>query len=209
MIKKILSYAIGALTVFFFIAAVLILVLGIQAFRNNEPLKIFGYTYSVVPTESMEPEIMPGDFIIAKEVDFETIAIGDDVIYYSEAKNIFIVHRVIAIDENGSLTMKGINNPVQDEEVVTIDNYIGKVVKHGSLFNLGNIVINKRFVLFAIIFIIFAILFITEMVKIVRTVKEKDKLRLEAEYENKLTEEIQKERERITAEIKEEIDKEK
>ncbi|MDD3107180.1 MAG: signal peptidase I [Bacilli bacterium] len=157
----------------------------------------------------MEPEIMPGDFIIAKEVDFKTIAIGDDVIYYSEAKNIFIVHRVIAIDEDGSLTMKGINNPVQDEEVVTIDNYIGKVVKHGSLFNLGNIVINKRFVLFAIIFIIFAILFITEMVKIVRTVKEKDKLRLEAEYENKLTEEIQKERERITAEIKEEIDKEK
>ena len=208
MIKKILSYAISALTIFFFIAAVLIMIFGIQAYRNNEPLKIFGYTYSVVPTKSMEPEIMPGDFIIAKEVDFETIAIGDDVIYYSEAQNIFIVHRVIAIDENGSLTMKGINNPVQDEEVVTVDNYIGKVITHGSFLNLGNIVINKRFVLFALIFIIFAILFITKMVKIVRTMKEKENLRLQTEYQNKLAAEIQKERERITAEIKEEVDKE-
>jgi signal peptidase I len=155
----------------------------------------------------MKPEIMPGDFIIAKEVDFETIAIGDDVIYYSKAKDIFIVHRVIAVNEDGSLTMKGINNPVQDEEVVTIDNYIGKVIKHGSFLNLGNIVINKRFVIFTIIFLIFAILFITEMVKIVRTMKEKENLRLQTEYQNKLAAEIQKERERITAEIKEEIDK--
>lgn len=208
MIKKILKYAIGALTVFFFLAAVLILILGIQAYRNNEPLKIFGYTYSVVPTESMEPEIMPGDFIIAKEVDFTTIAIGDDVIYYSETKNVFIVHRVIDMSEDGSLIMKGINNPVQDEEVVTIDNYIGKVVKHGSFLNLGNIVINKRFALFAIILVIFATLFITEMVKIVKTIKERDQLRLETEYQKKLTAEIQKERERIAAEIKEEIDKE-
>lgn len=207
MIKKILSYAVGALTIFFFIAAVLIMIFGIQAYRNHEPLKVFGYTYSVVPTESMKPEIMPGDFIIAKEVDFETIAIGDDVIYYSKAKDIFIVHRVIAINEDGSLTMKGINNPVQDEEVVTIDNYIGKVIKHGSFLNLGNIVINKRFVIFTIIFLIFAILFITEMVKIIRTMKEKENLRLQTEYQNKLAAEIQKERERITAEIKEEIDK--
>ena len=101
MIKKILSYAVGALTIFFFIAAVLIMIFGIQAYRNHEPLKVLGYTYSVVPTESMKPEIMPGDFIIAKEVDFETIAIGDDVIYYSKAKDIFIVHRVIAVNEDG------------------------------------------------------------------------------------------------------------
>jgi uncharacterized membrane protein len=91
--------------------------------------------------------------------------------------------------------------------VVTIDNYIGKVIKHGSFLNLGNIVINKRFVIFTIIFLIFAILFITEMVKIVRTMKEKENLRLQTEYQNKLAAEIQKERERITAEIKEEIDK--
>jgi hypothetical protein len=37
--------------------------------------------------------------------------------------------------------------------------------------------------------------------------KEKENLRLQTEYQNKLAAEIQKERERITAEIKEEIDK--
>ena len=209
VIKKILRYAIGALTVFFFLASLLILVLGIQAFRNNEPLKIFGYTYSVVPTASMEPEIMPGDFIIAKEVDFTTIAIGDDVIYRSGERNIFIVHRVIAISDLGELTMQGINNSVPDNEVVTADNYIGKVIKHGNFLNLGRIVLNKRFALFAVVIIIFATLFITEMVKIVKTVKEKDKLKLEAEYEAVLADEIKKEREKIIEEVKKEIEEKK
>ncbi|MDD3171364.1 MAG: signal peptidase I [Bacilli bacterium] len=205
MVQKIIKYVISILTVCFFLIALFILVLGTQAYRNNEPFKIFGYTYSVVPTGSMEPEIMPGEFVLAKDVEFSSIIVGDDVIYHSEM-GIYIIHRVIEISPSGELTVQGINNPSPDEEVVTISNYVGKVIKHGSILNLGEIVLNKRFALFAIVIVIFAILLVTELVKIYKTLKEKNKLKLEEEYNLKLKSDIQKERERIKEEITKELD---
>lgn len=82
----------------FFLAAVLILILGIQAYRNNEPLKIFGYTYSVVPTESMEPEIMQGISLLPKRLILQPLRLVmmSSIIPKQKIFLLFIVSLILA-----------------------------------------------------------------------------------------------------------------
>lgn len=139
MKSKILKYTSITITSLIFILSLYIMIFGAIARRNNDLLTIFGYSYSAVPTSSMEGDnpdsFDAGSFIITKNVSFSNIKVGDIVVYSDQG--ILIVHRVVEINEDGSLITKGDNNNSIDSVLVTKDNYKAKMVKSFSFFGLG------------------------------------------------------------------------
>ena len=135
--------------------------------------------------------------------------IGNDIVYYSVEKDIYIVHRIYNQKSDGSFVMFGINNSGIDNESVDETNYVAKVVKVISIFNLGDLVINHKGVIFAFIFMIFLSLLVMEGAKIYLTIKE-EKLKEEKEIkENEKEKFIEEERNWIKEEILKEIENEK
>ena len=180
--KKIIGKIVTGLAIFFFALTVIIIFLGVRSLASNKPMMFFGYTYSVVPTESMEPDIHAGDFVISKRVPFEELQVGDDIIYYSESEDIYIIHRIINI-EDGLIYTKGINNPVADKDPVTKDNYISKAIWNGSLAGVGNVVAKNRMYIFILMIIILAFVFLSEVYKIMKKKNEDKEAKQEAEKE--------------------------
>ena len=180
--KKIIGKIVTGLALFFFVLTLIIIFLGVRSLASNKPMMIFGYTYSVVPTESMEPEIHAGDFVISKKVPFDEIVVGDDIIFYSESEDIFIIHRVIN-KEGDLLYTKGINNPVADSDPVTRDNYISKAIWNGNLAGVGNVVAKNRMYIFILMIIILLFVFLSELYKILKKKNEDKEAQQEAEKE--------------------------
>ena len=178
--KKIIGKIVTGLAIFFFVLTMIIIFLGVRSLVSNKPMMLFGYTYSVVPTESMEPDIHAGDFVISKKIPFEDIQIGDDIIYYSESEDIFIIHRVIN-KEGDLLYTKGINNPVADTEPVTKDNYISKAIWNGNLAGVGNMVAKNRMYIFILMIIILLFVFLSELYKILKKKNEDKEAKQEEE----------------------------
>jgi signal peptidase I len=198
-IKKIYQAFILGLTCFLFITTIYVLIAGTNAIKNGDMMSIFGYTYSVVPTNSMEPEINVGDSVIGHKVKYDSLNIGDDIIYHyvTEDYDIFVVHRIIRYEEGLGFKTKGINNQLEDEGYVTKDNFIAKAVWTGSLANIGQIVLNHRGTLFLVLIGILLLISANGIFDIIKTLDERKKLALEEEkeqekidWENKLREEV-------------------
>mgnify|MGYP002522318887 FL=1 len=208
-VKSIISKCLGIFTCLLFVLAIAIIIVGINAYKNNKPTKIFGYIYSVVPTDSMEPVINEGDFILSKEVPFEKLTIGDDIIYYSKSNKIYIVHRIVDVNLDGSFIMKGVNNSTFDTEFVTKENYVGKVVKVLTLFKIGGLIANHRSLIFLILMLLFFFLLIIEIGKMFITIKEEKIASQNKKNDEEKQKFIEAEREKIKKEILEDIKKEK
>lgn len=170
--QTVLKWMIISLTVFFFIMAVTVMIVGITAYNKKEPLKMFGYTFSIVPTDSMEPDIHVGDFVIGKTVKYDTVKLNDDVIFYSETHKIFIVHRVFAESELGFIT-KGINNKTVDEGYLTESNFVSSVVWHGNFLGMGNLVSSNRGLIFLVVGFIFLVIILKESFNIYKLLEER------------------------------------
>lgn len=68
---------------------------------NGTQPRIFGYSFHVVLTDSMSPEIDAGDFIIAKKTDTAKINSGDYIIFVSPDPSLNgkkIVHKVQSVN---------------------------------------------------------------------------------------------------------------
>lgn len=171
--------------------------------KNKEMISLFGYTYSVVPTDSMEPEIMVGDSVIAKKVDFEELEIGNDIIYHyvTDKIDIFIVHRIIREEDGGFIT-QGINNNSEDDVLVTEDNYVAKVVWSGKAANIGELVLHNRDLIFLILTIVLLLICVNGVFDILKILEAKKKL----EYEESKKEAISLTE--ITDELREKLRKE-
>ncbi len=81
--------------------------------------------FLIVLSGSMQPLLNPGDVAIIKKTNFEDVDIGD-VITFRE-KNNFITHRVIDI-KGEELKTKGDANEDPDKELVSRDNFYGKMI---------------------------------------------------------------------------------
>lgn len=198
-IKKIYQAFVLALTCFLFIVTIYVLIAGTNAMKKGDMMSIFGYTYSVVPTNSMEPEINVGDSVIGHKVKYSSLDIGQDIIYHyvTDDYDIFVVHRIIRYDEGKGFKTQGINNNFEDEGYVTEDNFIAKVVWHGSLANIGQVVLKHRGTLFLVLIGILLLISANGVFDIIKTLDEKKKISLEEEkekekidWENKLREEV-------------------
>lgn len=205
-LKNIYQTFIICLTFVLFALTIYILIAGVNAAKNNEMMSIFGYTYSVVPTDSMEPEINVGDSVIGKKESYDNLDIGDDVIYHYvyEDIDIYVVHRIIRYDEGYGFKTQGINTNQEDPIYVTKDNYVSTVVWSGSLANIGEIVLKNRGTLFLVLIAILLLIAGNGVFDIIKILDERKQLhqqeekeQLEQNYEDEL-------RRQVEAEIKKE-----
>lgn len=98
---------------------------------NNNISKIGKYIPLNVKTNSMEPTIMKGDFIVAEEVDTKDLKVGDVISFLATEEDTVIVktHRIISIDDSTndvSFITRGDNNEVNDSVPVFPSDVVGK-----------------------------------------------------------------------------------
>ena len=98
---------------------------------NNNVSKIGKYIPLNVKTNSMEPTIMKGDFIVAEEVDTQDLKVGDVISFLATEEDTVIVktHRIISIDDSTndvSFITRGDNNEVNDSVPVFPSDVVGK-----------------------------------------------------------------------------------
>lgn len=106
----------------------------LQRFSNNS-ISLFSYRLFSVVTASMSPMYNIGDILLCKEVDVDTLKVGDDISYVGNTgtyKDKVITHRIIEIktDDNGKREFytKGIATSVVDP-VVKEEQIYGKITK--------------------------------------------------------------------------------
>ena len=122
--KKVLKIIFGVIVWTIIIIATLITISTLRS-RGREVPSVFGYVPLVVKSESMEPEIMIGDLIVAKEYNSEKRELkeNDVISFYSEIQNqrVVITHRIehiININGMVAYVTKGDNNKISDENQV-------------------------------------------------------------------------------------------
>jgi signal peptidase len=103
-----------------------------KSFINKDEVpNIGGIMPLIVLTDSMYPDIKSGDIIVCKQVDAESIQVGDDISFFDPAGNgtSIVTHRVIEIvEEDGNIFFrtKGTNNNTEDRVLVPTDKLVGK-----------------------------------------------------------------------------------
>lgn len=204
--KKIYQSIVTVITICLFILTMYVLIAGATSIKNGKMMNLFGYTYSIVPTNSMEPEINVGDSVIGKKEKFENLEIGDDVIYHYvyEDLDIYVVHRIIRYDEGLGYKTQGINTSQEDPIYVTKDNYISTKVWNGSLANIGEIVLNNRGTLFLVLIGILLLIAANGVFDIFKILDEKKKISLEDEKEKLKSDYEQELRRQVEEELKNE-----
>ena len=102
-----------------------ILILLILGFNFLGPFRL-----CAVPTGSMEPNIPTWSLCIVNvKTPYEDIEKGDVVVYERRGDGLRIIHRVIAITDEGMVT-KGDANSIDDGLSVTPENLYGKYLWH-------------------------------------------------------------------------------
>ena len=203
--KKIALYGVSALTVLIFALAFYIMIFGAIAASNNRLLNIFGYSYSVVPTGSMEGDLDDslhvGDMILIKRTTIDFVDVGDVIVFYSIENDIHIAHRIIEVTDEGALITKGDANASADDELVTSDMVIGQVVLSFNFLNIGLLSVNYRSFIFIIIIFIIIFIMIKEVSKIMKTLKEKQRAMYDQELNEAKKALLEAEKEKLRHEI--------
>jgi len=99
--------------------------------------------FQVVVSDSMAPQIKTGDAVVISDLEPVDVEVGEVIVFHDpEEKGQFIIHRVVSIEDAGSVlffTTKGDNNPVPDTERIPTGEVIGgvaaKVPNFGSFLN--------------------------------------------------------------------------
>jgi len=126
--------------IFYAVIAFILVATLLYSGRTNNGFQLFGYSGFTVLTRSMQSEIPQGALVITKEVDPNTIEVGDDITFI-RSDNATVTHRVVNIIddyENSGYKVfqtQGIENPDPDPDYVYAGNIIG-VVKY-SIPELG------------------------------------------------------------------------
>ena len=88
--------------------------------------RLLGYECYTVISGSMQPKYMVGDLLYVKEVDLNTVKVGDDITFILNEDLVVATHQVIRVDaENQRFYTKGIANDVEDSDPVHFNNVIG------------------------------------------------------------------------------------
>lgn len=104
----------------------------VKSIKDGKQPTIMGHKFFTVMTGSMQPSIMVGDLVIAKELSPEQINVGDVITFKSQNSENITTHRVKEIIRDGleiKYITQGDANNVQDQNPVESKLVIGKVVK--------------------------------------------------------------------------------
>ncbi len=192
VIKKTFKYGSIIISILIFVLAIITVLLSVQAKKENKMMSFFGYSYSVVASPSMEPKIMTKEIIVIKKMNYdsylENAKVNEDVlVYYSNSYRRFIVHELYEIKEEG-LLLKGVNNDSPDTELVTEDNFVGKVVKHGGAW-FGDLLIGSRFIIIFVLLLFLSFMVVSEVFR-VSLKKDAKNRKLSKTEEEKIRQEI-------------------
>lgn len=135
----------------------------LQRFSNNR-LSIFNYRMFTVISGSMEPRYKIGDVLFAKEVEPDSIKVGDTISYLGKQgsfRDKVVTHEVTKIEKvDGKFIFhtKGLTNLVEDP-VVSEDQLYGKVIYKSFIISLVYKIVstNIGFYLFIIVPILYII----------------------------------------------------
>lgn len=203
--KKNIKRIISALAIVMAILTIYLLASNIVAMKKEKPVRIFGYSFSYVPTNSMEPVIKVDDMVLFKKANYDDLKTGDIIVYRSnldETKGMYIIHRIKEVTDDGFIMLGDNNNNIVDKEVVTSDMLIGKYIKVINFFNVGKLISNKNLI-FTLLIIVIIFIIVMEIVNIYVTyMKDKGKKKEDKNIRDELLEEIRQE-------LLEEIKKEK
>ena len=94
--------------------------------KNPQDDTAAGYKPLRVTTDSMEPTIMTGAIVIARQVPFDSLKPGD-VITFVRGDGMLNTHRIISI-ENGAAVTQGDNALAPDVGAVTAYNFRYKII---------------------------------------------------------------------------------
>lgn len=190
--KKTIGKILNGVSVVVILICLVLVVFSTVSLAKNHFVRVFGYSFHLVVTDSMTPEICVGDLAVAKKTDKESIKVGDDIVFVSDdpvLRGNMVVHRVVEIDENGTFRTQGVKIGALIDTYPVI-NPLGKVVAVSSSFGkvFGGIVKYRIFVFLALLLIL-AVIIIWEMVSVNFTLKaqklaekeEKEKIRQEIE----------------------------
>lgn len=122
--KKIIQFFNALLlAVIAFVLIINVYVIGIRTFTDNPQPTVFGWSWSVVISGSMEPNISVNDLVIAhRQGSYEE----KDIIVFKKADTA-VVHRIIEKNQDEYIT-KGDNNNTPDQNPVKPEMVVGKVV---------------------------------------------------------------------------------
>ena len=88
--------------------------------------RLMGYECYTVISGSVEPKYMVGDLIYVKEVDVNSIKVGDDITFILNEDLVVATHQVVRVDaENQRFYTKGLANEIEDQDPVHFNNVIG------------------------------------------------------------------------------------
>ncbi|HBG32361.1 MAG TPA: signal peptidase I [Acholeplasmataceae bacterium] len=209
--KKIFAIIITTISILIFVLSITIMVLGTTATKNNKLLYIGNYSFSIIPTSSMEgtleDSLFPGDIAIIKKGSFNEVEIGDIVVFQSQISglNALIIHRVIDIEDNGELITQGdnpITNPQPDSGSVLESEYQGTYSSKISLLRpIVILMFSSRGFIFLILFFIILVMLILEIVHIMKTIQEEKKKLDDQKHLDEMEALIEAEKKKIYEEI--------
>lgn len=206
-VKNKVAKVLSVISMVFLSLCVCVLFYTTISYSQKGLVNFFNYSFHVIQTQSMEPEIKVGDLVVVKQVSYDEIQIGDDILFKCEDTTLpvygkYIVHRVVEFTETpGVYITKGVNNPNVDNVPSRAE---GKVVRVSSAWG-------KVFVFFtgwrSAIFIIaiFGIIILT-LFEAVSVVKNASLLRQEKDKEKVNNDE--KLKEKLKIELMEELKQE-
>ncbi len=164
--------------------------------------RILGYKCFTVISGSMEPTYSVGDLLYVKEVDPNTIKVGDSITFLLNEHKDIATHRVVRIDaENQHLYTKGDANPDEDDKPVHFKNVVG--VPKFSLPKLGYVsdfVQNPPGTYYTIGLGVVLIIIVFAPGMFTKKKKDEDAEQAEAEMKNEI-DTASKENERLKAEV--------
>ncbi len=100
--------------------------------------RLLGYQCFTVISGSMQPKYMVGDLLYVKEVDINSIKVGDSITFILNEDLVVATHQVVRVDaENQRFYTKGLANEIEDQDPVHFNNVIG--VPRFSIPKLGYI----------------------------------------------------------------------
>jgi len=96
----------------------------------------FGWRVDAVFSGSMEPELKVGDVVVTRPIATEDITAGDTITFYSPLSEKLTSHKVIAVEDDSSLSFrtKGDANEDADPFTVPAQSVVGKVCFHIPYF---------------------------------------------------------------------------
>lgn len=88
--------------------------------------RLLGFQVYTVLSGSMDPAYSVGDLLYVKEVDVNSIEVGDPITFIVNEELVVATHRVVKVDTlNHRFYTKGDANEIEDSEPVHFNNVIG------------------------------------------------------------------------------------